>query len=166
MMHAVRDRLPPARGRSGPARWPAAIAAISLAIGATSASVPTSNEVGVRFKVITPGPTVVVEIRLTPRRSFDTVSVEAASGVASLAPPCAFTHVVAGGSYVCRVDLTGKPSDPAMTLNVVAQSVSPGGGLPETEIHHLSVRNASFVPSKKAQAASHHVVTGSATTSR
>ena len=166
MIDSTQDPIAFASGtRSCTYRWMAA-ASLSIVIGTASASVPTSNELGVRFTVITSGPPATVEIRLTPRQSFDTVDIEAASGVASLAPPCAFSNVVAGGSYVCRVDVTGKPSDPAMTINVVAQHARSGNGLPETEIHHLSVKNKSFLPSKKAQAASHHVVASSSATSK
>ena len=166
MTYASQVRAPVASALR-PVAWRcAALASLSLAIGTASASVPVSNELGIRFKVITPGPTATVEIRLKPRREFDSVRIEAASGVASLTPPCTFANVVPGGSYGCRVEVAGLPSEPAMTLNVVASHTSPGGGLPETEIHHLSVKNASFVPSKRVPAASHHAVSNPVTTSK
>jgi hypothetical protein len=135
----------------------------ALAVGAATASVPTSNDLGVRFKVLKSGPTTTVEIRMTPRRDFDSVTVEAASGVASLAPTCGFANVrvVAGGSYLCRVDVTGKSSEAAMTLNVVARRAVPGGTVPVTEVHHLSVKNSGFALSQKSAAASHHDVADS-----
>ena len=150
-----------------PGAWRgAALASLSLAIGTASASVPVSNELGIRFRVITAGPPATVEIRLKPRREFDSVRIEAASGVAALTPPCTFADVVPGGSYACRVEVAGVPSEPAMTLNVVATHASPGGGLPETEIHHLSVKNASFLLAKRVPAASHHAVSNPIPTSK
>jgi hypothetical protein len=146
--------------------WMGAAMSVTLAIGTAGASVQTSNELGVQFKVLRTGPTASVEIRLTPRLDFDSVTVEAASGVASLTPSCGFTKlkVVAGGSYVCRVDVTGRPSDAAMTLNVVARRAIPGGRVPVTEVHHLSVRNSAFAVSQKSAAASHHDVADAAAT--
>jgi len=138
----------------------------AFAMGTANASVPMSNELGVHFKVLRTGPTASVEIRVTPRHDFDSVTVEAASGVASLTPTCGFTKrpVVAGGSYVCRVDVTGKPSEAAMTLNVVGRRAVPGGTVPATEMHHLSVKNSAFALSQKNAAASHHDVADSAAT--
>ena len=87
---------------------------------------------------------MTVEVRITPRRDFDSVIVEAASGVASFTPSCGFSNMAvgAGGSYVCRVDLTGKPSEAAMTLNAVARRAAPGGGLPVLEIHYFSIKTS------------------------
>ena len=142
------------------------IACLSLVVGVASGSAPTSNELGVRFKLISSGPTATVEIHLSPRRAFDAVTVEAASGVASLTPPCAFAGVVVGGAYACRVVVTGKPTDAAMTLKVIARRSLPGGILPETEFHHFSINNQAFMPSRKLKAASHHVVASSPATSK
>lgn len=163
MMHSPKFLKSPTSAFQNLAHALATAVFLSLASGVVSASVATSNELGIQFKVVTSGPTVTVEIRMTPRRNFDSVTVEAASGVASLTPSCGFSNVavVAGGSYVCRVDVTSKPSDAAMTLNVVARRAASAGGLPEMEIHHISIKNSAFVPSKKARAASHHVVTSS-----
>ena len=166
MMHSPKFLKSPTSAFQNLAHALATAVFLSLASGVVSASVATSNELGVEFKVVTSGPTATVEINLRPRRDFDSVSVEGASGVASLTPSCGFSNIVVGGSYVCRVDVTGKPSDAAMTMNVVARHAMPGGGVPETEIHHFSIKNTSFVPSKKAKAASHHVVTNSSTTSK
>jgi hypothetical protein len=141
---------------------------VLLAIGVATASQPMSNDLGVRFKVLKSGPTASVEIRIAPKRDFESVTIEAASGVATLSPSCAFANmkVVAGGSYACRVDVTGKASEPAMTLNVVARRAVSGGAVPVTEVHHLSVRNPSFAPSQKSAAATHHEVAGSGSISR
>ena len=166
MTYLCQVRVPPVINLRRRGYGIVAVGCWSLVAATGSASLPVSNELGIRFKIIAAGPTATVEIRLKPHRDFASVSVEAASGVASLTPPCGFANVVVGGSYVCRVEVTGQPSDPAMTLNVVARHAAAGGGLPETEIHHLSVKNASFVASKKAQAASHHVVTSAVTTSK
>jgi len=62
------------------------------------------------------------------------------------------------------VDVTGKPSEAAMTLNVVARRAVPGGAVPLTEIHHLSVKNSAFALSQKSAAPSHHDVADSAAT--
>jgi hypothetical protein len=139
---------------------------VALAVGTAGASVPTSNELGVRFKVLKTGSTATIEIRITPRREFDSVAVEAASGVASLNPSCAFSNVtaVAGGSYVCTVDVTGDPSAAAMTINVVARRTIAGYKVPVTEVHHLSVKNPAFSSLKKHAAASHHDVADPAAT--
>jgi hypothetical protein len=139
---------------------------LMLSVGTALASVPTSDELAIRFKVLKSGPTSTVEIRISPRSDFDSVAVEAASGVASMTPPCAFTKgkVTAGESYVCRMELAGKPSDAAMTINVIARRTVPGGLLPVLEVHHLSVKNSAFARSQKSAAASHHdVATGAAT---
>jgi hypothetical protein len=131
----------------------------ALAVTAMAfASTATNNELGVKFKSVAAGATTTVEIRLAPRRAFDSVTVEAASGVATLNPPCAFSNVAPGGTYSCRVELTGKTTDPTMTVNVVAQHAA-ANQLLETETHHFSVKNAAFVRSTKPRAASHHVVT-------
>jgi len=148
------------------ARWMAAALSVALALGEAHASVPTSNELGVQFKVLKSGPTITVEIRLTPRRDFDSVTVEAASGVATLTPPCAFKNVTAtgGGPYVCRVAVTGKASEAAMTLNVVARRAVPGGTVPVMDMHHFSIKNPAFAMPQKRSAASHHDVADPAAT--
>jgi len=135
-------------------------AALWLAANAALATVPNSNELGVQFKVLKSGATATVEIRITPRRDFDSVAIEAASGVTSLTPSCAFTKVavVAGGSYVCQVNVAGMPSEAAMTLNVVARRAVPGSTVPVMEVHHLSIKNAGFAASKRSAATSHHDV--------
>ena len=65
--------------------------------GVALASPPMHNSMGARFRVVSRGPTSTIEITLSPRAAFDTVTVEAGSGVASLTP-CAFTAVVPAGS--------------------------------------------------------------------
>jgi hypothetical protein len=138
-------------------------ASFALAVGAAFASPPTINELGFSYTIVARGPTMTVDIRLKPTRSFDTVKVEAASGVASLTSTCGFSSVAAGGSYVCRVDVAGKPSDAAMTINIVAQQALPGGPIPHTEIQHLSLTNTSFVRSSKRAAVSMHALPSSIT---
>jgi hypothetical protein len=138
---------------------------VLLATSAAMASVPNSNQLGVKFKVLKAGPNVTVEIRMMPRRDFDSVTVEAASGVAALTTTCAFTNVAvaAGGTYVCQVNFTGKPTAAAMTFNVIAHREVPGGGVPVMEVHHLSVKNSGFVSSARKVASSHHDVGDSGT---
>ena len=161
--------LPDPAGRAAPRRWLhcgwIACAAALLAINVAVATVPNSNELGVKFKVLKASPTVTVEIRMTPRRDFDSVTVEAASGVATLVQSCAFSNlaVAAGHSYVCQVDLTGKPTAAAMTLNLIGRRAVPGGVVPVMEVHHLSVKNPSFAPSTRKAASSHHDVANSGT---
>ena len=149
-----------------PTSWMAAALSVALALSDAHASVPTSNELGVHFKVLKSGPTTTVEIRMTPRRDFDSVTVEAASGVASLTPPCGFKNVTAAGGkhYSCRVDVTGKSTEAAMTLNVVARRAVPGGLVPVTEMHHLSIKNSTYALSQKRSVASHHDVADPAAT--
>jgi hypothetical protein len=137
------------------------LTSIALGLGSALASTPTVNDLGFGYKIMSLRPTTTVEIRLKPTRSFDTVTVEAASGVASLTPSCGFSGVVAGGSYVCRVDVAGKPADAAMTLSIVASRAEPGGAVPQTEIHHLTLANSSFVRSARRAARSKHVLTSS-----
>ena len=147
------------------ARAPAGLAlAFALATGLAAASPATVNELGCRFELIAAGPPATGEVRLAPQQTFDAASVEAGSGVASLTPACAFAKLAAGESYSCKVSLTGTPSAAAMTLKVVARRAVPGGRVPVTEVHHLSLKNPAFVPSARLPAASKHVLTSSATT--
>ncbi len=145
-------------------RWSRVGVVMMLSISAALASVPTSNELGIRFKVLRTAPTAMVEIRIAPRRAFDSVVVEPAGGVASITPSCAFSagQVAAGKSYLCRVELEGKPSEAAMTINVVARRSSSDGGVPVMEVHHLTVRNTAVAMSEKKPTASHHDVADTA----
>ena len=131
-----------------------------FSVGAVLASVPASNELGIRFKVLRSGSPATVEIRIAPRRHFDSVAVEPASGAASVSSSCAFTkgEVAAGKFYLCRVEIAGRPSEAAMTINVVARRNVPGGTVPVMEVHHLTVKNSAFVISQKSATASHHDV--------
>jgi hypothetical protein len=124
------------------------------------ATVPVSNELGLSMKVLKGGATSTVELKFQPKRSFDSVTIEAASGVASLNSSCAFAHsgVIAGHSYTCQVDVSGKSSDAAMTVNVIGRRAVPGGVVPETEMHNLSIRNSGFAVAHKRASASHHDV--------
>ncbi len=142
------------------------ISGLCIFLGATiaSASVPISNELGLGMKVLSTGATTTVELRLHPKRNFDSVVVEAASGVVSLSSSCPLAHagVVAGRSYTCRVDIAGKSSEAAMTINVIARRSIPGGVVPETEVHNLSISNTGFAVAQKRASASHHDVAASA----
>lgn len=132
-----------------------------LLAGSATASTATRNQLGYAHKIINSGATMTVEIRLKPKRSFDTVSVEAGSGVASLSPDCSFTGLTAGGSYVCRFDVTGKSTDAAMTINIVAESRPTPHALVETEVHHLTLSNSGFVRPAAGMAASKHTLMSS-----
>ena len=103
------------------------------------------------MKVLNSGPPATIELRLVPKRNFDAVLIEAASGVASLNTSCdlARTGVVAGRAYVCQAEITGKPSEAAMTLNVIARRTIPGGAVPVMEVHNLSIKNTAFAVSQK-----------------
>jgi hypothetical protein len=92
-----------------------------LLTAAALASPPMQNSMGAKFKVISKGATSTIEIRLEPQAGFDTVRVEAASGVGSLTPSCAFSAVVPGGSYSCQVHVSAAEGAAALTLNVVAE---------------------------------------------
>ena len=129
--------------------WEFAVSALIVA-GVAVASPPTSNEMGFSYKVASPNSSTV-EIRLTPRQSFDDVHVEAGSGVASFTP-CGFSPVLVGHTYKCNVTVTGKPSDAAITLNVVARRSVAGSTIPQIEIQHLSLRNAHAVLTPKPKA--------------
>jgi len=146
------SQLRSARPNSHAHAYPA-ILMLLLGWAAAYASTPTTNDVGFSYKILSSGPPVTVEIRLKPRHSYESVAVEAGSGVATMTP-CAFSTVLASHSYVCRVTVTGKPGDAAMTLNLVARHTVAGGALPETEIHHISVTNAAYVPPAKGKAVS------------
>ena len=133
-----------------------------------NASVPTSNELGIDMKVLKSGSPATIELRLVPKRNFDAVIIEAASGVASLNTSCDLAHtgVVAGRSYVCRAEITGKPSEAAMTLNVIARRAIPGGAVPVMEVHNLSIKNTAFAVSQKHASASHHDVAAASAVSK
>jgi hypothetical protein len=133
----------------------------TLLVGSAMASTATHNQLGYAHKIVNSGTTMTVEIRLKPKRSFDTVSVQAGSGVASISPECAFTGLAAGGSYVCRIDVTGKSTDAAMTVNIVAESRPAPNALVETEVHHLTMTNSGFVRPAAGIAASRHTLMSS-----
>jgi hypothetical protein len=139
-----------------------------LLAGSAIASPPTHNQLGYAHKIIRSGATmtVTVEITLKPKRSFDSVSVQAGSGVASISPDCSFIGVTVGGSYACRFDVTGKPTDAAMTVNIVAESTPAPHALVHTEVHHLTVPNSAFVHSAAAAATSKHTLISSRPSSK
>ena len=92
-----------------------------LAAGAAVASPPTHNSLGATFKVVSKGAISTIEIRLSPKAAFDSVRVEAASGIGSLSPACAFSDVVAGGAYSCQVNVSAAEGAGSLTLNVVGE---------------------------------------------
>jgi len=92
-----------------------------LVTGVALASPPVHNSLGATFRVVSKGATSIIEIRLKPKAPFDSVRVEAASGVGTLAPPCAFSDVVPGGSYSCQVNVSAKQGAASLTLNLVGE---------------------------------------------
>lgn len=122
-----------------------------LAASWVAATPPARNDLGTSFRIIARGPTSTIEIRLSPRQAFERVDVEAGSGVASLSPPCSFSNVSGGGSYICRVDVTAKASDPAMTVNVVGHRAGETGKPGHFEVRHVTLINPAYVrPQPKA----------------
>jgi hypothetical protein len=115
-----------------------AIAAAAVLPGVAPADPPQANDLGAVFRVVSKGTTSTVEIRLTPRTAFEAVRVEAASGVASITPPCAFAQVEAGGSYVCRVDVVPKAGESSLTLNVVGEK-GEAGKARVVEVRHFTL---------------------------
>jgi hypothetical protein len=126
---------------------------LTLAAGAT-ASPPLHDDLGLSHKVISVNP-LTVEITLRPKRLFDSVAVEAASGVATLTPACAFSAVTEGGSYSCRFELTGNSTDAAMTVNVVAQHLASANAQALVEVHHLTFRNPAYLHSSPRPSSKH-----------
>ncbi len=127
-----------------PAAVAAALMSAALA-GSASATPPTRNDLGSTFKLISTGQTSTIEIRLKPKTSFDSVSVEAASGVGSLTPPCSFAAVVVGGSYVCRVHVTHQPGTPSLTVNVVGERTVDPAKPRVLEVRHFTLASPGFV---------------------
>jgi hypothetical protein len=121
----------------------AMLLALTLAASAT-ASPPHHDDLGLSYRVISVNP-LSVEITLRPKGLFDSVAVEAASGVESLAPACAFSAVTEGGTYSCRFEVTGNSGDAAVTVNVAAQLLPSAGAQPLLEIHHLTFRNPAYL---------------------
>ncbi len=123
-----------------------AAAGISVVLASVAlATPPTHNALGATFKVISRGQTSTIEIRLKPRTSFDTVRVEAASGVGSLTPPCSFTAVVVGGSYACQVSVSHRIGEASLTLNVVGEKTVDPERPRLVEVSHFTLANAAFV---------------------
>ena len=114
-----------------------------IAVG--MASPPTPNTLRATFRVVSSGPSSTVEIKLNPTEAFDTVRVEAASGVGTLTPPCSFAAVVAGGSYVCRVSVSNKAGEASLTLNVVGLRTVDPAKPRLVEVSHFTLPNAAFV---------------------
>jgi len=130
-------------------------ALLALAFGAgAAASPPSHDELGFSHKVISASP-LTVEITLRPKRLFDSVAVEAGSGVAAVAPGCAFSAVTEGGIYVCRFELTGNSADPAMTVNIIAQHLPAANAQALLEIHHLTFKNPAYRRSSPGPSSKH-----------
>ena len=120
-------------------------AALGLALASVALATPPShNGLGATFTIVSKGETSIIEIRLKPRSSFDTVRVEPASGVGSLTPPCSFSAVVVGGSYVCRVSVSHKAGEASLTLNVVGEKATDPQKPRVVEISHFTLANGAF----------------------
>jgi hypothetical protein len=126
---------------------------LTLATNA-AASPPGHDDLGLSHKVISVNP-LTVEITLRPKRLFDGVVVEAASGVATMGPACAFSAVTEGGVYSCRFEVTGNSTDAAMTVNVVAQHLPSANSQALLEIHHLTFRNPAYLRSSPGPSSKH-----------
>jgi hypothetical protein len=144
------DIVGPTKGRRAVLGTGAALALLTASW--VAATPPVRNDLGTTFSVVSRGPTSTIEIRLSPRRSFERVDVEAGSGVASLSPPCSFPNVTGGGSYVCRIDVTAKASDPAMTVNVVGHHAGEAGRPGHFEVRHFTLINPAYVRSNSKPA--------------
>ncbi len=131
------------------------VANLSVVLASVAwASPPTHNAMGATFKVISKGQTSTIEITLNPRASFDTIRVEAASGVESLTPPCSFTTVVVGGSYSCEVSVSQMRGEASLTLNVVGEKTLDSERPRLVEVSHFTLANAGYVapaPTHKTQ---------------
>jgi hypothetical protein len=112
------------------------------------ATPPSNDHLAATFEILSTGPSIDMEIELRPTEPFDTVTVEAASGVASLNPACSFNDVVKGGSYVCRINVAGTSTDAALTINVVGQRALGPAKPSFVEVSNFTMVNPSFVPSK------------------
>ena len=117
----------------------------ALLVTIALATPPTPNALGVTYKIVSKGQTNLVEIRLKPTTSFDSVRVEAASGAVSLTPPCAFSGVVVGGAYVCTVSVGHKAEEASLTLNVVGEKTVEPTKPRIVEVSHFTIANAAFV---------------------
>jgi hypothetical protein len=120
-----------------------------LLTAAALASPPVQNSMGAKFNVISKGATSTIEIRLQPQAAFDSVRVEAASGVGSLTPSCAFSAVVPGGAYSCQVHVSAAEGAAAVTLNVVGEKTLDPQKPRMVEVRHFTLA----VPGSAAPAA-------------
>ena len=100
---------------------------------------PQANDLGAVFTVVERGAVSTVEVRLKPKMAFEAVRVVAASGVASITPPCAFAQVEVGGDYVCRVSVTPKAGESSLTLNVVGERAAESGKARVVEVRHFTL---------------------------
>ena len=121
-----------------------AVLALVLLGAAAEASPPAANGLGATFRLVSRGSTNTVEIRLAPSASFESVSVEAASGATALTPPCAFASVVPGGSYVCRVNVTHQSGAASLSLNVVGHSAVGPSHVRVVETSHYTIPNPGY----------------------
>ncbi len=119
---------------------------LALIAGTVSATPPSHTSLGATFKIVSEGRDNIIEIRLRPTASFDTVDVEAGSGVQSFTPPCAFSAVEAGGAYSCQVSVAAKRKHPSFTLNVIGTKAVDPEKPRIVEVHHFTVPNAQFAP--------------------
>lgn len=122
-----------------------ATSCVLLLANVAMASPPSDNTLGATFRVVSAGPSSTVEIKLKPSAAFDTVRVEAASGVGTLSPPCSFDAVMEGGSYVCRVNVSHKAGEASLSLNVVGQRTVDAAKPGLIDVVHFTLPNAAFV---------------------
>lgn len=124
-----------------------------IAAGAARASPPQQNSLGAHFRIVSQGTSSVVEVRLQPKASFDSVRVEAASGVASLTPPCAFAGVTPGARFSCRVTLSARQGAASMTLNLVGERTVDPDKPRVVEVRHFTLATAGAAPAPAVRSA-------------
>ena len=112
-----------------------------VAAGVALASPPQQNSLGAQFRVLSQGASSVVEIRLQPKAAFDSVRVEAASGVASVTP-CTFTAVTPGQSYSCQVSVSAQQGAPSLTLNLIGEKAVAADRPGIVEVSHFTLATA------------------------
>ena len=125
----------------------AALLGPSLLLGllANAGATPSrSMLLGVSHRVISTGTTLTIELTFRPKRDFDRILVEAGSGVKALSPDCHFDGVTANGPYVCRLEVSGTPSEAFLTLNIVGTHQPPGDALAQLDVQHLTFSNGAF----------------------
>jgi len=131
--------------------------AVILASLRAEATPPASNQLGLSTKRDRRAENAIALV-FEPRRNFERVTVQAASGVASLEGKCPAGPLLAGSRHECRLVLRGIPAEPGMTINILATYDVAGSGPKPVEVHHVTLPNPAFDRSKFVPSASHHVV--------